>query len=572
VVLGVLAILAVWGAFVALTLVRARSDTRAGIDALEHVQRQLSPGELLRGKGVDQLRVAGSEFRRARDRVRSRFLLPMRILPVVGRQVESIDTLTGSAARVVDIGIDAVDGARAAVDAGRPVGAERVTLVDHIGDIADNSAGKLRAVDLGPTHLLGPLADARSRFASRLGDLRRAIGQVRAASRGLSDFLEGPSRYLVLAANNAEMRIGSGTFLQIGLLTVYHGRLRLDTMRSVGAYPVPEGSVPLTGDLAGRWGFLNPNVEWRNLGSSPQFPSQAKLATRMWRAATGTSVDGVLGLDVVALKDLLEATGPVHLADGTTMAADQVLGDVMLRQYLGLAGYPDQATRRDRLSEIARGALANLDRNGWHAADLVDQLRAAARGRHLLAWSTHPREQDGWTAAGIDGTVAPDAVLVGLHNRAGNKLDQFMAVRGTVRTRAVASGWAVTLELRLSNLTPATGLSRYVEGPFPGAVGGAAGLYQAYAVFELPRFATSVHLDVGGHAARLVTGGPDGPSQVAAASVQVPRGKSLRVVARFVVPGSQRSLLFAPSARVPAIAWSAQHLGWSDDIARRVEW
>ena len=279
VILGVLFVLAVWGVFVGLSLVRARSDTRAGIDALERVQNQLTPGELLRGKGVDQLRVAGADFRRAHHRVRSPLMLPLRIVPVLGRQVQSVATLTGSAARVVDIGIEAVDGARAAVDAGNPVGAERVTLVDHIAGIADRSAGKLRSVDLGPTHLLGPLANARSRFESRLIDLRHAIGQLQSASHGLSHFLAGPSRYLVLAGNNAEMRVGSGTFLQVGLLTVDHGSLQLDAMRSVSEYPVPTGKVPLTGDLAGRWGFLEPNVEWRNLGASPQFPSQAELAT-----------------------------------------------------------------------------------------------------------------------------------------------------------------------------------------------------------------------------------------------------------------------------------------------------
>jgi hypothetical protein len=524
VVVGVLAVLVVWGAFVALSVVRARRDTRAGIDALERVQQQLSPGELLRGKGVDQLRIAGADFSRARHRVRSPFLIPLRIVPVLGRQVESVDTLTGSAARVVSIGIEAVDAARAAVDAGHPVGAARVTLVNQIAAIADRSAGQLHSVDLGPTHLFGPLADARSRFETRLGDVRHAIDQLQAASHGLVDFLRGPSHYLVLAGNNAEMRVGSGTFLQIGMLTVHNGSLHLDAMRSVGAYPVPAGAVPLTGDLAGRWAFLNPNVEWRNLGASPQFPSQAELATRMWRAATGRAVDGVLALDVVALKDLLLATGPVHLTDGTTMSADQVLGDVMLRQYLGLAGYPDQSTRRDRLSEIAHGALANLNRGGWHAADLVDQLRGAARGRHLLAWSDHASEQAGWTAAGIDGAVAPDAVLVGLHNRGGNKLDQFMTVRGAVSTRPAPAGWAVTLRLGLANVAPPTGLPQYVEGPYPGSVGAAAGLYQAFAVFELPQFAGSIHVEVGGRPAPPVTAGPDGPSQVVAVYVQVPRG------------------------------------------------
>jgi Protein of unknown function (DUF4012) len=575
IVLGVLGVLAAWGAFAAVAVVRARSDTRAGIDTLQRVQTDLSPGELLRGKGVDQLRIAGADFRRARHRVRSPFLFPLRIVPVLGRQVESVDTLTGSAARVVGIGIEAIDGARAAVDAGHPVGAARVTLVNRIASIADRSAEQVRAVDLGPTHLFGPLEQARSRFQTRLADLRHAIGQLQDASHGLVQFLRGPSRYLVLSGNNAEMRVGSGTFLQVGMLTVANGSLRLDEMRSFSAYPVPQGAVPLTGTFAGRWGFLHPNVEWRNLGSSPQFPSQAGLAVRMWRAATGISVDGVLALDVVALKDLLQATGPVHLADGTTISADAVLGDVMLRQYLGLVGYPDQTTRRDRLSDIARGALANLNKGGWHAADLVDQLRGAAQGRHLLAWSGNAGEQAGWEAAGISGRVASDEVLVGLHNRGGNKLDQFITVQGTVHVEPTPAGAAiagndVAIELHLENVTPATGLPQYVQGPFPGAVGAAAGLYQAFAVFELPQFAGEIRVQVDGRDAKLVTAGPDGPSQVVATYVEVPRGKSLRVVARFAVPEGDPSLVFAPSARVPAIAWSAPQLAWNDDVARRV--
>jgi hypothetical protein len=580
VIVGVLAVLAVWGAFAAVALIRARTDTRAGINTLESVQNDLTPGELLRGGGINQLRVAGADFRRARQRVRSPFVMPLRILPVIGRQIGSVDTLTGSAARVVAIGIKAIDGARAAVNAGHPVGPERVTLVNHIAAIADDSSTRLQSVDLGPTHLIGPLEQARTKFETRLRDLRHAISQLQDASHGLVDFLKGPSRYLVLAGNNAEMRDGSGAFLQIGMLTVDNGSLKLDTIGTFENFPVPPGSVPLTGDVAARWGFLHPNVEWRNLGVSPQFPSQAELASKMWKAATHTSVDGVLALDVVALKDLLEATGPVHLPDGTTMAADQVLDDVMLKQYLGLVGYPDQKSRRDRLGEIAHGALANLNSGGWHAADLIDDLRGAAQGRHLLAWSGNKKEQAGWVAAGISGVVEPDATLVGLQSRGGNKLDQFINVHGTVQvekakgaaTSVTPGGWSMTIQLRLDNVTPATGLPTYVQGPYPGAVGSAAGLYQAYATFELPQVAGDIHLEVDGKTAPFVTGGPDGPSQVVAAYVQVPRERSLTVVARFTLPATVRSMLFDPSARVPAIAWTAPGLAWSDDRARRVIW
>jgi hypothetical protein len=168
-------------------------------------------------------------------------------------------------------------------------------------------------------------------------------------------------------------------------------------------------------------------------------------------------------------------------------------------------------------------------------------------------------------------------VLVGLHNRGGNKLDQFLNVHGSVAVARPAhptpgAGWNLTVALDLLNVTPATGIPQYVEGPYPGAVGAAAGLYQGYAVFELPRFAGSIHLTVGGKPAPFVTAGPDDTSQVVAAYFQVPRGISLRVVATFSVPAAERSLEFAPSARVPAIAWMSRSLAWSDDVGKRVSW
>ena len=56
----------------------------------------------------------------------------------------------------------------------------------------------------------------------------------------------------------------------------------------------PDDRVPLSGDVADRWGWLAPNREWRNLASSPRFDANAELAAQMWKASTGQDVDGVL--------------------------------------------------------------------------------------------------------------------------------------------------------------------------------------------------------------------------------------------------------------------------------------
>ena len=186
----------------------------------------------------------------------------------------------------------------------------------------------------------------------------------------------------------------------------------------------------------GRWGFLAPQRRMAQPRRVAAVPVAGRARDRRCgRPRPASSVDGVLALDVVALKDLLQATGPVHLPDGTTMTADQVLGDVMLRQYLGLVGYPDQTTRRDRLGEIARGALANLEPG--RLARRRPRRPAAGRGAGPPPPGLVGARRRSRPAGPRPGSAAwspPDAVLVGLHNRGGNKLDQFINIQGSVQT------------------------------------------------------------------------------------------------------------------------------------------
>ena len=77
---------------------------------------------------------------------------------------------------------------------------------------------------------------------------------------------------------------------------------------------IDEPTVPLDADLRDRWGWLNPNQEWRNLGVSPRFDATAELASRMWTSLGGAPVDGVLALDPIALQAIMKATGPVDVA------------------------------------------------------------------------------------------------------------------------------------------------------------------------------------------------------------------------------------------------------------------
>ena len=140
----------------------------------------------------------------------------------------------------------------------------------------------------------------------------------------MSKLLRGPSKYLVLAANNAEMRAGSGTLLSAGILTVQDGKFSLGDMRSTGDLTLPSGAVPVPGALAALWGFVDPTQDLRNLGTSPRFDVTGPLGAQMWKSLTGEQVDGVLALDPVTLQALIAAEGPVTV-DGVQLNADNVV-------------------------------------------------------------------------------------------------------------------------------------------------------------------------------------------------------------------------------------------------------
>jgi hypothetical protein len=564
-----------WLALCALLLVGALHDARSGLDSVNAAKRLTSPSDLLAGAPVRPLESARASFDAAHSKLTSPVVAPLRLLPVAGRQLRAASALTGAASRVSAVGADSVTSARSALQETHITGTQRIALLRRLHDIADSADRRLAGVSLGPSHaLVGAIRSKRDELASKLVDVRRGLGEAAVATGGLADVLSGPRRYLVLAANNSEMRAGSGSFLSAGALDISGGQLHLGELRPTGDMKLdavgPPPAPPIDdADFAARWGFLNPNHEWRNLGSSPRFPASASLAAHMWGALGGPPVDGVLALDPVALQAFLKATGPVSVA-GQRVDADNVLALLLHDQYSSLPppapGHFEavQAARREQLGQIARTILDRVSNGGAiDIAALAGSLTDAARGRHLLAWSSRPADQAAWTAAGVDGTVSAASLMVAALNRGGNKLDHFLDVSSDL---SIGRGGRSVLTVTLHNATPA-GENVYVAGPYPG-VDVAAGDYTGYLAVELPAFAGGASVD---GFDKFAAAGPDGPAQVVAVPITVRRGQTVVLTVRFDLP-ARGSLTVEPSARVPVENWTVGRDRFTDAERRVVRW
>ena len=563
VVLGLIAAGVLWFVAAAVMLWQARQAIESGIDRLEEARDLLSPGDLVQGEGRPVLEAAERDFARARDLAGSPILAPFGFVPLLGAQVRSIESQTAAAAEVVGVGLDAMAEADAVFATTPQAGPERVAMIQEVGQIATRAEDRLSGVDLGSDFfLVGPIGDARAEFADRLADIRGSLGDSRLAADGFAQFLQGPSRYLLLAANNAEMRAGSGMWLSVGVLTTEDGVTTVGELAPTGDLVLPAGAVATPPELAERWGFMAPTRDLRNTAVTPRFEVTAPLAAEMWAAATGDTVDGVMVVDPLALQALLAAEGGVEVPGVGLLDAENVLPFVFLDQYRATGDLDaDQQARRDQLGAVARSTLTALDVRPWEPAALADELGPAAAGRHVLAWSQDPVEQLGWEAAGVAGAVGPDSLLVSLLNTSGTKLDQFVTVEGEIDP----DGGAVTVQLTIRNDAP-VGEPAYVLGPFPGT-GLPEGTYRGILAITVPGAAGDVRLDGGGP---LVVDGPDGPTRVIGVEVQLARGEEVSITVTFDAPGDE--LVVEPSARVPPISWRVGDLEWTDDQSEHVQW
>ena len=561
-------VLVVWVVASGFALFGALSHTSDGLDTLERVRQRLDASALLRGEAVKSLSDARADFARAHDGAGGPVLAPWGAIPLLGSNFSSVDALTAAAERVTAVS-ERVARESAAVVARRPAtGADRLALLDELEKITARADRALGTIDLGPDFfLVAPLGDARERFVKRLVQLRDAVAGARKVTAGARQLLEGPRRYLVLAANNAEMRAGSGMFLSVGVATFGGGDFSLGEMQPSANFNLA-APVALPPDLQKLWGFTPLGRDWRYLAMSPRFDANAPVAVEMWKTATGESVDGVLVVDPVTLRGLLASQGPVPAGDRTVSAGDVV--DYLLRgQYDGVGlEDPAQRGRRDQLSVVARAGIDSLTSRPWAVPALVRELSTAGRGRHFLAWARDPVEQRAWEAAGVAGTLGSDSLLPAVLNTGGNKLDQFLHVDARFEVRDRADGAQdATVTMHLKNEAP-EGLAPYIGGPHSGT-DLAEGEYQGIVAINTPGLGALPSID--GAAPVLVTG-VDGRTNVVGALVRLLRGEERTVVVRFVLPGAFRSLRIEPSARVPAIIWRAEGQRWEDTAARHVDW
>ena len=259
----------------------------------------------------------------------------------------------------------------------------------------------------------------------------------------------GPWTYLVIGENNAEMR-DQGATLSYALLNTANGTINVTNGGTVGNLntPTPALGVPIPLGTAAVFGRLLPTQQWRSTNATANFAFSGQAMQEMYAEATGAHVNGVIGIDVVALQHLLALTGPVVVAGiQEPVTADNAIYVLLNQLYAGLAPQSLQGPRREELAAVTSAAFHQLQVGNVDLVALARTLATEIGGRHLQVWDEDPQYEQTLREVGASGAVDTDdptrTFHVAVENATATKLDYYVTVSVSDKVYVQPNGNAV---------------------------------------------------------------------------------------------------------------------------------
>lgn len=387
-VLGVLTLLLVadgiWlGSHVRSDLARARDDIQTGADAM------------VDGR-VDEAARDFAQAREAADGAGAVGQHPAGILaaalPWIGDDVHAVDdlaqagsltarageTLAGAAQRVGWDG-SGVPGVSADSGLSSQVLAQIAPELRAANADLGAALGILDAVPAG--NLIPPLRDAvltaRSELSGRADLLGSAADMAELVPRMLGD----GQRYLLIIQNPGEIR-GTGGFMGFfGELQADGEHLELTDLFPTGDAPkVP--AVEASAEFKRRYKRFESLIDIRQANFSPDLPTTAGIITQMANELVWGRFDGIIMVDTIWMKYMLEATGPITAPgyDGE-ITTDNVV-DVLGRQLPRLPGERSNVIQ----ASIGQAVWAAIQGDGVSPSAFATALARSVNERHMQLW------------------------------------------------------------------------------------------------------------------------------------------------------------------------------------------
>ncbi|WP_166804840.1 DUF4012 domain-containing protein [Cryobacterium sp. Sr8] len=432
---GVGALVLVVGGVIAAQALEAKTELEAAIPLASTVQKHLASGDQkAASRAAHKLE---SHTARAAAATNGVLWRGLEWVPVAGPNLAAVRVASQA---VHELAADAVVPASAlSIKQIKPVDG-RINLealagmIDTLHDARASVGSSAALLDqLDRSALLGPVASGIDKLDSSLAKASGMLESVDGSVRLLPDALgaNGPRNYLMLFQNNAESRGTGGNPAAIVQLTADDGKISITRQSSSGDFENgrPDPIIPLDPETEALYGNkIGRYVQ--DITLTPDFPYTAKLVQAFWAEEFGTSVDGVISFDPVALSYLLEATGPVALATGDELTPENAVPLLLNEIYFR---YEDPALQDVFFAAAASSIFDALTNGAGDTGALVKQLTRSTEEGRLIYWSADEEQSKilaGTRLAGTLPTDNADATVVGayINDITGSKMDYYLDV------------------------------------------------------------------------------------------------------------------------------------------------
>jgi len=271
-----------------------------------------------------------------------------------------------------------------------------------------------------------------------LADVTRQLGPELPKLLGM----DSPKTYLILVQNNHELRATGGFIAAIGRLTLDKGKVtELDFVDSYAIYR-SDGDYPPAPAAMQQYMSL-PILVMRDANWSPDFPTTAQVARTLYRSDTDRNVDGIVTVDLNAVKKIFGALGKLEIPGFD----EPITGDNIEAQIVQLWERPAESDaavggntaaefrewwqqRKNFIPLLASAALDAVQGGQANIFRLTAALLQSLNERSIQVWLANPTAAAVMRAQGWDGALRPvvggDFLAVIDTNMGYNKVDAAM--------------------------------------------------------------------------------------------------------------------------------------------------
>jgi len=484
-VLGVIGILAVVVAGVAvyayIQLSSARDDIDVATTSASELQTALESGDQAAAQRA--LSTLQSSIGDADSTIGGAIFSLGTKLPVAGKNIDAVRTVTSSLKRVADSGlpplVDVADQFNGKTF--KPQGgAINVEAIAGIGpNVAESSkviGAASTAVDaIDASSLLGSLQGPVEDVQDKLGRAAAVAQRATTAADVVPQMLSGTHTYLLIFQNNAEIRATGGLPGAYAVLQVDDGKISLGQQGSGAPMgELPYEATPISDEETDLFDTKLVS-DFRDINFTPDFPRAASIGTEILKREKGIDVDGVLSIDPVTLSYVLQSTGPIDLEDGSTLTADNAV-DVLLNGVY--VNYPDPYAQDAYFASAAQQIFDKVLTGGGDPTVLLKALTRATQEHRVLLWTKDDdieKKLDGTALAGQlpFGDAAASTLGFYLNDATGAKmqyyLDYDVDAQATTCSAAGKQTYSTVTTLRSTAPADSATLPPSIQGPGFGA-------------------------------------------------------------------------------------------------------